>query len=168
LKQALNIVSLSFSFSSLKPSPKFIILVPSIAIKEGIKITLQSFREPFKKRYTNTIHSFECNSKDLNQLKHFIQDNNPQIMLTTIQAFTAEDRILNQTQRDDSIDGLSYLEALGNTRLVIIMDEPQEGMDTELAQKRLATLNPLYIFRYSATHKRVINRLYRLTTSRCL
>lgn len=142
---------------------KFIILVPSIAIKEGIKSTLESFKEPLKKRYTKTIHSFEYNSKDLNQLKHFIQDNNPQIMLTTIQAFTAEDRILNQTKRDDSIDGLSYLEALGDTHPVIIMDEPQEGMDTELAQKRLATLKPLYVFRYSATHKRVINRLYRLT-----
>ncbi len=142
---------------------KFIILVPSIAIKEGIKNTLESFKTPLNSRYNKTIHSFEYHSKDLNQLKHFIQDNNPQIMLTTIQAFTAEDRILNQTQRDDSIDGMSYLEALGNTRPVIIMDEPQEGMDTELAQKRLATLNPLYIFRYSATHKRVINRLYRLT-----
>jgi len=142
---------------------KFIILVPSIAIKEGIKSTLESFKDPLKQRYSKTIHSFEYNSKDLNQLKHFIQDNNPQIMLTTIQAFTAEERILNQTERDDSIDGMSYLKALGSTRPIIIMDEPQEGMDTELAQKRLATLNPLYIFRYSATHKRVINRLYRLT-----
>lgn len=142
---------------------KFIILVPSIAIKEGIKNTLASFKDPLKTRYNKTIHSFEYNSKDLNQLKHFIQDNNPQIMLTTIQAFTAEDRILNQNKRDDSIDGMSYLEALGNTRPVIIMDEPQEGMDTELAQKRLATLKPLFIFRYSATHKHLINRLYRLT-----
>ncbi len=142
---------------------KFIILVPSIAIKEGIKNTVESFSDPLKSRYTNNIHSFEYNSKDLNQLKHFIQDNNPQIMLTTIQAFTAEDRILNQTERDDSVDGMSYLEALGNTRPVVIMDEPQEGMDTELAQKRLKTLNPLFVFRYSATHKRVFNRLYRLT-----
>lgn len=142
---------------------KFIIVVPSIAIKEGIKNTLYSFREPLKKRYTNTIHSFEYNSKDLTPLKHFIQDNNPQIMLTTIQAFKSDDTILNDKNRDNSIDGLSYLEALGNTRPVIIMDEPQEGMDTELAQERLATLNPLYVFRYSATHKRVINRLYRLT-----
>jgi len=84
-------------------------------------------------------------------------------MLTTVQAFTAEDRILNQTGRDDSIGGFSYLEALGQTRPIIIMDEPQEGMDTELAQKRLATLTPLFVFRYSATHKRIVNRLYRLT-----
>ena len=74
---------------------KFIILVPSIAIKEGIKNTLESFKDPLKQRYSKTIHSFEYNSKDLNQLKHFIQDNNPQIMRATIQAFTAEDRILN-------------------------------------------------------------------------
>lgn len=144
---------------------KFIILVPSIAIKEGIKSTLKAFQKPLESRYTK-IKSFEYDSKSLTDLKHFIGDNNPQIMITTIQAFTAEERILNQKTRDDSIDGLSYLEALGETRPVIIMDEPQEGMDTELAQQRLATLNPLFIFRYSATHKRMINRLYRLTPAK--
>ena len=142
---------------------KFIILVPSIAIKEGIKSTLKAFKNPLKDRYRKIIHSFEYDSKHLNQLVHFIRDNNPQIMLTTIQAFTAEDRILNQKDRDDAIGGKSYLEALGDTRPIIIMDEPQEGMDTELAQKRLETLNPLFVFRYSATHKKLVNRLYRLT-----
>jgi type III restriction enzyme len=142
---------------------KFIILVPSIAVKEGIINTLESFAEQLKSHYQHNLHWFEYDSKRLNQLKHFINDDQPQIMLTTVQAFTAEDRILNQTGRDDSIGGFSYLEALGQTRPIIIMDEPQEGMDTELAQKRLATLTPLFVFRYSATHKRLINRLYRLT-----
>jgi type III restriction enzyme len=142
---------------------KFIILVPSIAVKEGIINTLESFAGQLKSHYQHKIHWFEYDSKRLNQLKHFINDDQPQIMLTTVQAFTAEDRILNQTGRDDSIGGFSYLEALGQTRPIIIMDEPQEGMDTELAQKRLNTLTPLFVFRYSATHKRIINRLYRLT-----
>jgi type III restriction enzyme len=142
---------------------KFIILVPSIAVKEGIINTLESFAEQLKDYYQHNIHWFEYDSNRLNQLKHFINDDQPQIMLTTVQAFTAEDRILNQTGRDDSIGGFSYLEALGQTRPIIIMDEPQEGMDTELAQKRLTTLTPLFVFRYSATHKRIINRLYRLT-----
>lgn len=142
---------------------KFIILVPSIAVKEGIINTLESFAEQLKDYYQHNIHWFEYDSKRLNQLKHFINDDQPQIMLTTVQAFTAEDRILNQPGRDDSIGGFSYLEALGQTRPIIIMDEPQEGMDTDLAQKRLNTLTPLFVFRYSATHKRIINRLYRLT-----
>jgi len=142
---------------------KFIILVPSIAVKEGIINTLESFAGQLKDYYQHNIHWFEYDSKRLNQLKHFINDDQPQIMLTTVQAFTAEDRILNQPGRDDSIGGFSYLEALGQTRPIIIMDEPQEGMDTDLAQKRLNTLTPLFVFRYSATHKRIINRLYRLT-----
>jgi type III restriction enzyme len=142
---------------------KFIILVPSIAVKEGIINTLESFASQLKAQYKYNIHCFEYDSKRLNDLKHFVNDDQPQIMLTTVQAFTAEDRILNQTGRDDSIGGFTYLEALGQTRPIIIMDEPQEGMDTDLAQKRLSTLTPLFVFRYSATHKRIINRLYRLT-----
>lgn len=142
---------------------KFIILVPSIAIKEGIINTLETFRDALKARYGGVIHWFEYDSKRLNLLRHFMGDNNPQIMLTTVQAFTAEDRILNQQGRDDSLDGASYLQALGKTQPIIIMDEPQEGMDTELAQTRIQTLNPLFVLRYSATHKHVINRLYRLS-----
>lgn len=142
---------------------KFIIVVPSIAVKEGIINTLQAFKSQLKDRYKKTIHWFEYDSSKLNPLKHFIMDDQPQIMLTTIQAFAAEDRILNQKNRDDNIGGMSYLEALGETHPFVIMDEPQEGMDTDLAQERLQTLNPLFELRYSATHKRIVNRLYRLT-----
>lgn len=142
---------------------KFIILTPSIAIKEGIINTLENFQQALKERYGHTIGWFEYDSKRLREIHHFIGDNQPQILLTTIQAFTAEDRILNQQGRDDGFFGKSYLEALGEAHPVIVMDEPQEGMDTELAQTRLATLQPLFVFRYSATHKRLVNRLYRLT-----
>ena len=142
---------------------KFIIIVPSIAIKEGIKNTLQNFSEELKSRYQRHIRWFEYDSNHLDQLRAFVTDDQPSIMITTTQAFTAEDRILNQENRDDSIDGQSYLSALGKTQPIIIMDEPQEGMDTEIAQSRLTTLSPLFVFRFSATHKRIINRIYRLT-----
>src|SRR5450756_2540119 len=84
-------------------------------------------------------------------------------MVMTIQSITAEDRIINQKNRDDSFLGMTYLEALGKCQPVIVMDEPQEGMDTEAAVARLAILNPLVKLRYSATHKVVKNLLYRLT-----
>lgn len=142
---------------------KFIIIVPSIAVKEGVINTLTIFGEALKKIYGNEIPWFEYDSSRLNPLRHFIHDDQPQIMITTMQSFTADDRILNQQGRDDSIEGMSYLQALGKTQPIIVMDEPQEGMDTDLAKQRLQTLNPLWTLRYSATHKEVKNRLYRLT-----
>jgi type III restriction enzyme len=58
-------------------------------------------------------------------------------MIMTMQSFSSDDNILNQKNRDNSIMGLSYLEAIGKTRPVLIMDEPQEGMDTANAVERI-------------------------------
>lgn len=142
---------------------KFIILVPSIAIKEGTLAAFQTFRQPLADRYGFTPACFEYDSGKLSRLRHFIEDTQPQIMVMTIQSITGDDRIINQQGRDDSFLGMTYLEALGKCRPVIVMDEPQEGMDTETAAARLATLNPLVTLRYSATHKVVKNLLFRLT-----
>ncbi len=83
-------------------------------------------------------------------------------MVMTLQSFNAEDRILNQTQREDLFFNMSFIDTIARTR-PIIMDEPQEGMDTENAVARIDALNPLYRLRYSATHKVVRNLIYRLT-----
>jgi type III restriction enzyme len=142
---------------------KFIILVPSIAIKEGVLQSVEDFKKPLADLYGFNLSCFEYDSGKLSRLKHFIEDTQPQIMVMTIQSITSDDRIINQVGRDDSFLGLTFLQALGKCRPVIIMDEPQEGMDTENAVARLATLNPLVKLRYSATHKVVKNLLYRLT-----
>ena len=142
---------------------KFIILVPSIAIKEGTLATVDSFKKPLADRYGFTPACFEYDSGKLSRLRHFIEDTQPQIMVMTIQAIISDDRIINQQGRDDSFNGLTYLEALGKCQPIVLMDEPQEGMDTEAAIARIAILNPLVKFRYSATHKVVKNLLYRLT-----
>ncbi len=142
---------------------KFIILVPSIAIKEGTLTTFDTFKKPLADRYGFSPACFEYDSGKLSRLRHFIEDTQPQIMVMTIQSITGEDRIINQQGRDDSFLGMTYLEALGKCQPVIIMDEPQEGMDTEAAIARLATLNPLVKLRYSATHKVLKNLLFRLT-----
>lgn len=142
---------------------KFIILVPSIAIKEGVKASLESFRKPLGDRYGISPACFEYDSSKLSRLRSFIEDTQPQIMVMTIQSMIAEDRIINQKGRDDAFNGMTFLEALGECQPVVIMDEPQEGMDTEAATARLKTLKPLLTLRYSATHKVVKNLLYRLT-----
>ncbi len=142
---------------------KFIILVPSIAIKEGVLQSIEDFKKPLADLYGFTPACFEYDSGKLSRLKHFIEDTQPQIMVMTIQSITSDDRIINQVGRDDSFLGLTFLQALGKCRPVIIMDEPQEGMDTENAIARLETLTPLVKLRYSATHKVVKNLLYRLT-----
>ena len=139
---------------------KFIILVPSIAIKEGVLTTIEDFKKPLADRYGFNPACFEYDSGKLSRLRHFIEDTQPQIMVMTIQSITSDDRIINQAGRDDAFLGLTFLQALGKCRPVIIMDEPQEGMDTENAVNRLATLNPLARLRYSATHKIVKNLLY--------
>jgi type III restriction enzyme len=142
---------------------KFIIMVPSIAIKEGVLTTFDAFKKPLADTYGFSPACFEYDSGKLSRLRHFIEDTQPQIMVMTIQSITSEDRIINQQGRDDSFLGMAYLEALGKCQPVIVMDEPQEGMDTEAATARLATLNPLVKLRYSATHKVVKNLLFRLT-----
>ncbi len=144
---------------------KFIILVPTVPIRAWVLSTLSTFSTQLREKYGFEIPYFEYDSKKLSRVDAFIRDNNPQIMVMTLQSFTSDDRIINQSGRDKSFDGLSYFQALSACHPIIVMDEPQEWMDTENAGKRLADLNPLFTLRYSATHKKehIYNRLYRLT-----
>lgn len=142
---------------------KFIIVVPSVAIRAGVVGTMEAFGEQLAARYGFRLGLFAYDSKRLNKVRDFVTNPAPQVMVTTIQSFTSDTAILNQSGRDNSIDGLTYLQALGRTRPIIVMDEPQEGMDTDNAVDRLQPLSALATLRYSATHKVLRNRLFRLT-----
>ncbi|HMP00396.1 MAG TPA: DEAD/DEAH box helicase family protein, partial [Kiritimatiellia bacterium] len=142
---------------------KFIILVPSIAIKEGVLATFESFKRQLADVYGFTPACFEYDSKRLNRVTSFVEEQHPQIMVMTVQSFNTEDRILNQAQREDLFFNMPFIEAIARTRPIIIMDEPQEGMDTENSIARIDALNPLCKLRYSATHKVMHNLIYRLT-----
>lgn len=142
---------------------KFIILVPSVAIKEGVLSTLETFEKQLEDIYHIRPTYFEYDSKRLPKVMTFIESQHPQIMIMTLQSFNTDDRILNQAQREDLFSNMPYIEAIAKTNPVIIMDEPQEGMDTENSIERIKALNPLVKLRYSATHKVVRNLLYRLT-----
>ena len=142
---------------------KFILLVPSIAIKEGVLSTFDVFKRQLADVYGFKPTCFEYDSKRLNRVTAFVEEQHPQIMVMTLQSFNADDRILNQTQRDDLFFNISFMDTIARTRPIIIMDEPQEGMDTENAVARIDALNPLCRLRYSATHKVMRNLVYRLT-----
>ena len=113
--------------------------------------------------YGFTPACFEYDSKRLNRVTGFVEEQHPQIMVMTLQSFNAEDRILNQTQREDLFFNMPFIDAISHTRPIIIMDEPQERMDTENAAARIDALKPLCRLRYSATHKVMRNLVYRLT-----
>ncbi|MBN1602311.1 MAG: DEAD/DEAH box helicase family protein [Chitinispirillaceae bacterium] len=142
---------------------KFIILVPSVAIKEGVLTTLKTFEKQLEDIYNTKPGYFEYDSKRLSKVTTFVEEQHPQIMVMTLQSFNSDDRILNQAQREDLFSNMAYIEAISRTNPIIIMDEPQEGMDTDNSTERLKTLNPLYKIRYSATHKVLSNLVYRLT-----
>ncbi len=142
---------------------KFIILVPSVAIRQGVLSTLSTFEKQLEEIYGFTPKAFEYNSKRLNKVTNFVEEQHPQIMVMTLASFNSEDKILNQAKREDLFANIPFIEAIGRTNPIIIMDEPQEGMDTANSIKQIAKLNPLFKIRYSATHKVAKNKTYRLT-----
>ena len=142
---------------------KFIILVPSVAIRQGVIGTFKAFKHQLENIYGFYPNAFEYDSKKLHKVTNFIEEQQPQVMIMTLASFNSEDKILNQAQREDLFSNIPFIEAIGKTNPIIIMDEPQEGMDTENSIKQIAKLNPLFKIRYSATHKIVKNLLYRLT-----
>lgn len=142
---------------------KFIIIVPSVAIKEGVINTLKTFEKQLEEIYNIKPNYFEYDSKRLPKVMNFVEEQHPQIMVMTLQSFNTDDRILNQPQREDLFLNMPYIEAISRTNPIIIMDEPQEGMDTENSIERIKLINPLMKIRYSATHKVISNLIYRLT-----
>ncbi|MFA7230193.1 MAG: DEAD/DEAH box helicase family protein [Victivallaceae bacterium] len=142
---------------------KFIILVPSVAIKEGVLTTLKTFEKQLEDIYNTQPSYFEYDSKRLSRVTNFVEEQHPQIMVMTLQSFNSDDRILNQAQREDLFSNMAYIEAISRTNPIVIMDEPQEGMDTDNSIERMKALNPLFKIRYSATHKVLTNLIYRLT-----
>lgn len=142
---------------------KFIILVPSVAIRQGTLGAFKNFSRQLENLYGFVPNVFEYDSKKLSKVAEFIEDQHPRVMIMTLASFNSEDKILNQAQREDLFNNIPYIDAIGKTRPIILMDEPQEGMDTDNSIKQIGKLNPLAKIRYSATHKVVKNLLYRLT-----
>lgn len=143
---------------------KFIIITPSIAIKEGVLNSLSSMQNHFKTSFNFVYDYFEYDSSRLGSLKHFIRDDNLQIMIMTIDSFKRANTILNMTQ-----EGFASTpkDSLQKTNPILILDEPQ-NMESELSKTSISELNPLFTLRFSATHKNYYNLLYSLNPKEAL
>ena len=139
---------------------KFIVLVSSVAIREGVLKTIQQTKEHFENLYNAKYGYFAYDSKKLSRVREFTQSLGIQIMIMTIQSFNKDQNIMRQTP--DRFNGESPLDLVAQARSVVIMDEPQ-NMESELSRSAIADLKPLFKLRYSATHKQLHNLMYRLT-----
>ncbi len=139
---------------------KFIIVVPSVAIKEGVLKTLDITKEHFKQLYDNLPYTyFSYKSDNLVMVKMFGQDTHLQIMVITRDAFNKDINIIHNLH--DKM-GDKPIEIIQKTNPILILDEPQK-MGGEATQWGIEQLNPLFILRYSATHKDIYNLVYKLT-----
>lgn len=156
---------------------KFIIVVPSVAIREGALKSLQITRDHFAALYNNVPYDYFVydSKKNLPKVRQFATSNAIQIMVINIQAFQkdagedydslteAQKRKLNiMHQERESLSGRRPIEFIQATRPVVIIDEPQSVDNTSKSRRAIRNLNPLCAFRYSATHKNLYNLLYKL------
>ena len=145
---------------------KFIIVVPSVAIREGVYKSLQITSEYFKALYTETPEHYVYKSEQPGDIRAFATGTNIQIMVINIDAFrkgfdaktgaaeTAEESKEGNAYppTSEKLNGLKAIEFIRQTNPVLIIDEPQ-NMETANAKGALASMNPLFTLRYSATHK---------------
>ena len=149
---------------------KFIIVVPSIAIKEGVYKSLQITEEHLKGLYDNTIYNyFIYDSSNLEQVRSFAVSNNIEIMVINIDAFrrsfsdpTKESKANIIHRTNDRLNGMKPIELIQETRPFVIIDEPQSVDTTPKAKEAIKSLNPLCTLRYSATHVEKHNLVYKL------
>lgn len=136
---------------------KFIIVVPSVAIREGVLQTLNSTKAHFKDEFNSPIYHYgEYSGQKTNALKHFATSTNIEILVMNIQSFEKESNIINQ-QRENGV----LMELIQATNPIIIIDEPQ-NISSDKRKNAIENLNPLFTVRYSATHKEIINKVYSL------
>ncbi|ASD51137.1 DEAD/DEAH box helicase [Erysipelothrix rhusiopathiae] len=131
---------------------KFVIVVPSVAIKEGVLKNYQITKDYFKSKYDGVIYDlFMFDSSNLNRVRTFASANTIDVMVTTIQAFNKDTNVMNREH--DKLSGARPIDLISETRPIVIIDEPQSVDNTPLAKEAISSLNPSVGFRYSATHR---------------
>jgi type III restriction enzyme len=149
---------------------KFIIVVPSIAIKEGTYKTLEITKEHFKGQFDNINYDyFVYDSSNLEQVRDFATSSDIRIMIINIDAFKksftdpTKDNKANIIHRtNDRLNGQKPIDFISSTNPIIIIDEPQSVDNTPKSKEAIETLNPLCRLRYSATHIEKYNLMYKL------
>ena len=143
---------------------KFIIVVPSIAIREGVYKSFEMTQEHFAEEYGKKVRFFIYNSAQLTEIDRFASDSSINAMIINSQAFNAKGKDARRIyMKLDSFRSRRPIDVIAKTNPILIIDEPQsvEGKETK---KRLEEFHPLLTLRYSATHKSdsIYNMVYRL------
>ncbi|WP_006521471.1 DEAD/DEAH box helicase family protein [Desulfoscipio gibsoniae] len=140
---------------------KFTIVVPSVAIREGVLKNIEITWEHFQDIYGNQPFDYWVyNSKQVSSLRQFANANQLQILVINIDAFNKKDN--NVIHKDnDRLSGRKPIEFIQVTNPIVIVDEPQ-NMESAQAKNAIASLSPLCTLRYSATHRNLYNLMYRL------
>jgi type III restriction enzyme len=141
---------------------KFIVVVPSIAIREGVFKSLEITAEHFLEQYGKRARSFIYNSKQLHYLESFSSDAGVNVMVINVQAFNARGQDARRIYEElDDFQSRRPIDVISRNRPIMILDEPQR-MEGAKTLDSLKEFNPLMVLRYSATHKQEHNKVYRL------
>ena len=147
---------------------KFIVVVPSIAIREGVYKSFTMLEEHFMEQYNKKARFFIYNSSNLTQIDSFSSDAAINVMIINTQAFARDFKedaknkvsLIMYTKRDD-FQSRRPIDVIAANRPIVIMDEPQK-MEGAATQKALKNFKPLFVLNYSATHKTSHNCIYAL------
>lgn len=166
-----------FELNKLYGFKKIIIVVPSVAIREGVLKSIDVTKEHFQTLYEKTpFDHFVYDSRRLGKVRQFATSNQIQIMVINIQSFQKDvaDKDLSEMTEDelkklnvinrenDRMSGRRPIEFIQAANPIVIIDEPQSVDNTEKSRRAIRNLNPLFTLRYSATHRNPYNLLYKL------
>ncbi|WZB64880.1 DEAD/DEAH box helicase family protein [Achromobacter xylosoxidans] len=151
-----------FELNKLYGWSKFIIVVPSIAIREGVAKSLAITAEHFLESYQKKARFFIYNSKQLHHLESFASDAGINVMVINVQAFNATGKDNRRIYEElDDFQSRRPIDVISANRPILILDEPQK-MEGGKTLDSLVNFRPLMMLRYSATHKTTHNKIHRL------
>ncbi len=151
-----------FELNKLYGWSKFIIVVPSIAIREGVYKSLQITADHFLESYGKKARFFIYNSKQLHNLESYSSDAGINIMVINVQAFNATGKDARRIYEElDDFQSRRPIDVIKGNKPIMILDEPQK-MEGAKTLDSLKEFNPLFMLRYSATHKTTHNKVHRL------
>lgn len=143
---------------------KFIVVVPSIAIREGVYKSFQITQDHFAEEYGKKVRFFIYNSSQLTEIDRFASDNSINVMIINSQAFNARGKDARRIyMKLDEFRSRRPIDIIAKTNPIMIIDEPQ-SVEGKKTKENLKQFNPLLTLRYSATHKSdsIYNMIYRL------
>ena len=143
---------------------KFIIVVPTVAVREGVLKTLEITKTHLSELYGNMPYRYtDYASGSISRLRHFAESNVVEFLIMTLASFNKDANIIRQKDRDQTY-GIPPIFLVQRARPILILDEPQ-NFTSALSESALASLHPLFALRYSATHPKgkEFNRVYRLS-----